>query len=97
MIVKLHKTTEGNRIVVVCDNELVGKRFEEGKLQLDLTSNFYKGEEKKEDEIIELLSYPCTLNVVGKKSMNFFLKLGKIDKNRILIIKDAPHAQAIIE
>ena len=96
MIVKLHKTTEGNRIVAVCDNELVGKRFEEGKLQLDLTSNFYKGEEKKDEEIIKLVNVPCVLNIVGERSINFFLKLGKIDKNKILRIKDVPHAQAIV-
>ena len=92
---KRHPEYEG-KIIAVCDDNLLGKKFEEKKLQLDLTSNFYRGEEKKEEEIIELLRYPCILNAVGKKSMNFFLKLGKIDKKRVLIIKDVPHAQAIV-
>ncbi len=40
MIVNIHKTSDGRRIIAVCDSELIGKKFEEHNLQLDLTSNF---------------------------------------------------------
>ena len=40
MIVKVHRTPDGRRLIAVCDNNLLGKKFEENDLQLDLTSNF---------------------------------------------------------
>ena len=49
MIVKVH--SDKNRLIVaVCDNEVFGKKFYEGELQLDLSSDFFKGEEMKEEE-----------------------------------------------
>lgn len=44
MIVKMHKTQDNRIVLAVCDNDLLDKKFEEGKMQLDLTSYFYKGE-----------------------------------------------------
>ena len=38
LIVKLHKR-DGKLLVSICDPELLGQRFEEGKLQLDLTGS----------------------------------------------------------
>jgi len=50
MIVKIHKSRE-RKILAVCDNELFGKKFEEGKLRLDLSSEFYDGEEVQEKNL----------------------------------------------
>ncbi len=96
MIVKVHKTGDGRKIVAVCDKDLLGKKFEEGKLQLDLASNFYKGDEKEEEEIIKILNDGNIINFVGKKSINLGLKQGIIAKNNIIRIKKIPHAQAIL-
>ena len=96
MIVKLHKTQEGKKIIAICDNELIGKKFEEKNLQLDLSGSFYKGEEKKEDEIKDLLAGNCIVNMVGDKSIKFGIKIGIIDSKNIIKIKNIPHAQAII-
>lgn len=96
MIVKVHKTLDGRRLVAICDSDLIGKRFEEGKLQLDLSSNFYKGEEKSKEELIELIKGSCIINIVGEKSIRFALKLGIVDRRNIIKIKSVPHAQAIL-
>ncbi|MFH1064557.1 MAG: DUF424 family protein [Candidatus Woesearchaeota archaeon] len=40
MIAKVHKTPNG-MILALCDTEILGKTFEEGKLQLNLDSQFY--------------------------------------------------------
>ena len=96
MIVKIHKTQEGRKIIAICDKELIGKRFEEGNLQLDLRSDFYKGKEKNEEEIKSLIEGDCILNLVGKKSIKFGIKMGIIDSKGVVKIKNVPHAQAII-
>jgi len=96
MIVKIHKNPDGRKVVAICDNDLLGKRFEEGKLQLDLSSNFYKGEEMSEDDVVGLTEDPCIVNVVGEKSINFLIGVGVVDKKNIIRIKGIPHAQAIV-
>ena len=44
MLVRIIKSYKN--IVAVCDSELLGKKFESGKFQLDIKESFYKGEEK---------------------------------------------------
>jgi len=97
MIVKVHKTQDGRKIVAICDNDLIGKKFEEKNLQLDLSADFYKGEEKSEEEIIELIKGSYMVNIVGKKSINLAVKLGIMDKKNIIKIKKIPHAQVILK
>ena len=95
MIVKVHKTPESKKIIAVCDKELLGKRFEEGGLQLDLRSNFYHGEEKKESEIRNLIEDNSIVNLVGEKSIKWGIKIGIVDKKNVMRIKKIPHAQAV--
>ncbi len=96
MILKLHKTRDGKKIAAICDSDLVGKRFEEKNLQLDLCSDFYRGEEKTGDEIMAAIKDACMVNMVGNRSVELGLKAGIIGKGNIIKIKKIPHAQAII-
>ena len=45
------KTTPEGLIVIITDSDIIGKKFEEGNKQLDLTNKFYSGEEKSKEEI----------------------------------------------
>lgn len=96
MIVKIHKTQEGRKIIAICDKELIGKRFEEGNLQLNLRSDFYNGEEKKEEEIKNLIKDVYIVNLAGEKSIKFGIDMKVVDKKNIIRIKNIPHVQAII-
>jgi len=96
MIIKIHKTPDGRNMVAICDNDLIGKKFEEKNLQLDLTSNFYNGEEKDEQSIIKLLKGAYIINLVGNKAIEMALNLKIITKENIIKIKNIPHAQAIL-
>ncbi len=40
MYLKIHKSYRN--VVALCDAELIGKKFEEGNMQLYLRENFYK-------------------------------------------------------
>ena len=57
-------------IVAVCDKELLGKRFEEGKFQLDVKESFYKGKEADKIKILEIMKEmseeDAIFNIVGK-------------------------------
>lgn len=96
MIVKVHKTADGRVVVAICDSKLVGKKFDEGKLQLDLSSNFYRGDERSEDEIGQLVKDPCIVNLVGEESIGWAVKVGLVEKKDIIKISNVPHVQAIV-
>ena len=96
MIVKVHKNAEGKEIAAVCDEELIGKKFEEGKRQLDLTSDFYKGEIKSAEETGDIIRNAYTVNLVGEKSVGLALKEGIIQEGHVIKIAGIPHAQAVL-
>ena len=95
MIVKIHKK-DNRTIAAVCDTDLMGQKFEEGDLQLDLSSDFYNGDEMNETEVGDLMRNSDGVNLVGENSIKLGLKEGIIDKTHIITIKKIPHAQAII-
>ena len=94
MIVKVHEAND-NIIISVIDTEMLGKKFIEKKLQLDLTSDFYNGEEKNEEEITKLVQCAYLLHLVGQSSVNLGIKMGWIDKSKVLKISNVPHAEVL--
>ena len=87
-------------IVNICDNELIGKEFQEGKFQLDIKENFYGGEVLDENSVIEIIGKmsveDATFNIVGKKSIETALKTGIISKESIRKIKGIPFSFVLI-
>ena len=81
-------------VVAICDKELLGKKFEEGKFQLDIKENFYKGKEVDAESMMEIMkkmsAEDATFNIVGKKSINAALKAGIISKEEIGKIQKVP-------
>ncbi len=95
MIVKKHKN-EGRLILAICDNDVLGKKYTEGNKQLDLRSDFYKGEEMNEEELKELVKKAYIINAVGKKAVKFLISEGMVSKERIINIAKIPHAQVLL-
>jgi hypothetical protein len=89
-------------LVSVCDSELIGKRFEQGELQLDVKENFFKGEGNifREDQVIGIMKSmfkeDATFNIVGKKSINAAIKAGIICDENIGRIDNVPFALILI-
>lgn len=83
-------------VVAICDKELLGKRFEEGKFQLNIKENFYKGKETDTESVVEIMkkmsAEDATFNIVGEKSTNAALKAGIISKEEVRKIKGVPFA-----
>lgn len=85
MYFKVHKSYRN--VIAICDSELLGKRFEYGRFQLDVKESFYKGEKAGENEIIELLERmsreDATFSIVGNKSVNAAIKAGIINEDEV--------------
>ena len=96
MIVKTHIGPEGKKIVAICDSSIIGRKFTEGKVQLDLCSEFYEGEEKTENELDEITKRAYILNIVGTSSISWAIKKNLISEKNIIKIKGIPHAQVVL-
>ncbi|PIU75660.1 DUF424 domain-containing protein [Candidatus Pacearchaeota archaeon CG06_land_8_20_14_3_00_35_12] len=98
MFVKIHEAYR--KTVAVCDAELLGKRFEEGKKQLDVSKEFYGSEKKNEKEVLEILKDAAlddsTFNLVGKKAVAAGIKSGLISEDGVMEIKGIPYALSLL-
>ncbi|MBI2671455.1 DUF424 family protein [Candidatus Woesearchaeota archaeon] len=95
MYVKIHNS-QGREVVAICDEGILGKKFEEGDLFLDVSESFYKGEKKNEKEVEKILNEAENINLAGEKTISIALRLKVIDKENIIWIKGVPHAQLIL-
>jgi uncharacterized protein len=87
-------------VVAVCDKELLGKKFEEGKFQLDVKESFFKGKESSKEEAMEIMRdmklEDSTFNIVGEKSIQIAIESGIITKESVGKIDNIPFALVLI-
>ena len=98
MLVKVH---ESYRVIIaVCDEELLGKKFVEGKLQLDVKESFYNGESMNEEDLVLMLQEAnkddATFNFVGEKSIKAGIKANVISRKGVLKVQGIPHALGLL-
>lgn len=98
MFFKIHKSYRD--VVAICDSELIGKKFEEGRFQLDVKENFFKGEKASEKEIIEIMksmaAEDATFNLIGNKTVNAALKAEIIEEDGISEIQGVPFSLVLL-
>ncbi len=86
----------GDELVIgACDEDLLGKKFKKGNLQIDCSRQFYDGERITPEAFEKILGDATIANLVGKKTVACAVKLGLINPDCILKIKGVPHAQMI--
>lgn len=91
------KQTPHGLLIAITDKEILGRKFEEAKKQLDLTKEFYKGEEKDIDDVKKLFHRARHLHLTGKNVVSLAKKEGLIDEDKVLIVKNIPHAEVFVE
>ena len=98
MLIKIHKSYR--QVVAVCDSELLGKQFEQGKKVLEVRESFFNGQETEEKETIELMKNlvreDSTFNIIGKQSCQAALKAGIISKEGIKKVQGVPFALVLL-
>jgi hypothetical protein len=98
MFVNIIKTYRN--VVAICDKELLGKKFEEGKFQLDVKENFFRGKEVSEEEALEIMKgmklEDSTFNIIGKRAVNAALKAEIITKDGVGNIANIPFALVLM-
>ena len=91
---KIYK--QGDRLMIsACDKNLIGKKFKEGKFQIDVSKNFYNGKLVDTKTLRRYLEDAAIANLVGKETVNYAIKLGLVDPECVLKVKGVPHAQMV--
>ena len=96
LIVKEYYSQHGY-IYVVTDKDILGKKFEERKLQLDLTKKFYSGEEVSKEELKKKIKQARHLHLTGKEAVAVGIEMDLVDPEKILYIQKIPHAEVMID
>jgi len=86
-------TTQGEIILAACDEDILGKTFEEGELQLKVSESFYGGERVTQELFMSQLKTATIANLVGRKVVGIASELGMINEDCVLEIDGVPHAQ----
>jgi hypothetical protein len=98
ILVNVHKSYRP--VLAICDKEVYGEKYLDGKKQLDLTGQFFKGEEKTPSEtqqaIIDYNQEDATFNLVGEKSIAIAKQLGLIKDEGIAEINNIPFALVLL-
>ncbi len=95
-MISIKKYKQGSDLLIgACDEELIGKKFEEGKLQIDVSKSFYDGERVSPDVLKKFLEEATIANLVGKKTVKCAVDIGLVDPSCVLKIKGIPHAQMV--
>ena len=95
MIISIRKI-KNEVLITLCDEDIIGKKLNFNGVEVYINPKFYRGEKRNEKEIKELLKKATIINAIGKKSVDFCLKEGYIDKKGIIDIDGVPHAQMFL-
>lgn len=83
-------------VVAVCDEDIAGKTFREGKLKIEVKKDFYCGELVSIEEGVEAIKKGTIVNIVGNNIVSEAINAGLIHPQGIIKIGGVAHAQKVI-
>jgi len=95
LILNVHRRGDGTVLLAICDKDVHGKTFREGKLKLDLSGSFYNGEETPLTRIKELMPVATHLNLAGKQAVSLGVESDYIQGEHVLFIDGIPYAECV--
>lgn len=81
-------------LVVVCDAELLGKKFRKGKVKLEIKESFYRGREASMEECIEAIKEATVANLIGSV-VDRAIEERLVDPKHVLKFGKVKHAQIV--
>lgn len=92
LIAKKHEIGNDS-VLAVCDKELLGKEFEDGKLFFSVNEKFFGGDKVTKEELIETMTEFGSINLFGNKCVEIAIEQGLINENNVILISGIKHAQ----
>jgi len=92
--VRIYK--QGRDVLIgACDEKLIGKKFSEGKFQIEVRKEFYDGERINKEKLKRYLENATIANLVGEEAVRCAIEIGLVDPGCVIKIKGIPHAQVV--
>lgn len=81
---------QGSMMVNICDQELIGKKINEGELQVNITKDYFGQEIVGEEEAVKLLSSCSVANLVGERIVEKAVQMKLASNLSVRIISGVP-------
>jgi len=85
----------GEKLIAICDEDLLGKEFRSGDLVLNISKGFYGGILVPLSVAMERAKEATILNLVGENAVNAAIKNGLVHPAAVIRIAGIPHAQSV--
>jgi len=95
MIVAVHKHEDGRLFIAICDEDLIGKKFEEDEKRLDLTSEYYIGKKMNKEQAWKIANLSYMTSFIGKEAVALGLEKGVVLKEKVITIQGIPTGQML--
>ena len=92
--VRIHRGLSGS-VLAVCDEELLGRTFTEGRLRLHVSEAFYGGDTVDEDILIQHMQRASSINLVGREAVSVAIREGLVDEGCVLTVEGVMHAMVL--
>ena len=79
-----------NKMLNICDAELLGKNIVEGDLTMNISENYYGEKFVEKEEAEDLLKTSSIINMVGENTVSLSINLGIGNENGIKMISGIP-------
>ena len=79
-----------NKMLNICDAELLGKNIVEGELTMNISENYYGEKFVEKEEAEDLLKTSTIINMVGENTVSLSIDLGIGNENGIKTISGVP-------
>ena len=84
-----------DRVVAVCDEEILGETLEGGRVPFKVSEGFYKGTLGEIDEAIAAMRQATICNLVGKTIVEAAIECNMVHERAVIYFGDIPHAQIV--
>jgi hypothetical protein len=84
-----------DRLVAVCDEEILGETLEGGRVPFKVSEGFYKGVLGDVDEAIAAMRHATICNLVGKAIVEAAIECNMVHERAVIYFGDIPHAQIV--
>ena len=92
--IKLHR--RGRDVVLaVCDEELLGKSFSDGRLKIHVKEEFYGGERVGIERVFEAMEEATIINAIGERVVSAITRGNEVLEEAVIRVCGIPHIQII--
>jgi hypothetical protein len=84
-----------DRVVAVCDEEILGETLEGGRVPFKVSEGFYKGTLGEIDEAIVAMRQATICNIVGKAIVEAAIECNIVHERAVIYFGNIPHAQIV--